>query len=267
MLSTISSKNSLVFWDRNVNGSNIVLSVFDGDNLWMKPYYADMFNQVSLILDRTKHPNIICTDFVKNWHANCTVECGIVDGHIRNALAKHGFDAKGFDDAINKVINKFRGNLGEILVEAVIKSGFAGNEICEPSSYMLVDPTHEEHLDAEGVKPFTGIPVGIQVKNFSQHNKVDRKTFDYSQAMGYRWAMCDPRITSKNFDMWRSTPTQFIISLTDAENDMLVEDNRQLVTFCGPKWWKKLHLESQAKYLEASMMFKAVADEIDSLKA
>ena len=98
---------NLVSWKRNENMSNIYVSAIGGDEMFLKPYYAAVFENCANILKSKK-----VNSFVENvWQPICDDACKSVHNAVSNACRSADISS------IDRVVNKFRGNLGEMLVD------------------------------------------------------------------------------------------------------------------------------------------------------
>lgn len=252
-MKTISSDKNLVVWKRNKNESNIELPVLGGDQYFLKPMYSHLFVACADILKTKK-----IASFVKTWQKLVDDECQNVKNSIRNATR----DFKVSDSALDLVVNKFRGNAGEILVEMLAENGMLSN-ICKPGTYTPVDPDNERFIDAEGIR--NGMPVGIQIKNYNAFSFVKHETFIKSAAMDSIWIRQEKR--PADLGEFISTPGQYIISLSETQ-DIFCEMYRNIVVFLGPKWFESLKIQGSIKTGESAkwQMFRETAQLIDSCR-
>ncbi len=166
---------------------------------------------------------------------------------------------------VKKVVNKFRGNVGEIMAEAIFLK-FPSNFNIAFGSYVPVDPSQEEFVDAEALDAGDSLPVGIQVKNYSLNEEnhfvpVKRETFDKAQAMTTRWLQDKKRIPEDRIVEFLKKPRQIIFSFTNVDKDdfKLLEDTKCSVVFKGPRDIADLRLETKP------FVFKEIVDEISHL--
>lgn len=141
-MKTVSSDRNLLIWKRNKNGSNIELPVLGGDEYYLRGNYAHLFRTVAETLKAKK-----VASFVRLWLDLVNSECSAVEKRIRESAKEF----KPSKSAVELVVNKFRGNCGEILVETLAENGLLSN-ICKPGTYEPVDPDNEKFIDAEGVR-------------------------------------------------------------------------------------------------------------------
>jgi len=244
-MNTITSNKSLVFWKQNINGSNITTV----KPLFLKENYLSVFEQIKIRTDI----NDSKTKFLNIWHYIINNECKIIDNKLKHYTTDN--------ESINLVINKFRGNIGEIFVEKLFID-FGMNFDVVPSSYVPVDPTHEEYIDAEGIHPADGFPVGIQIKNYSKdfkENQVNRLIFSKSMAMTTHWLQDNKKVDPDNFIKFLKIPRQIIFSFTDVKDHRVLTDYQGSVRFIGPKTIEKLDLTNK------SYIFEQIISEISSL--
>lgn len=244
-MQTVSSSKSLIFWSQNINGSNIT-SV--KNNLFLKESYLNVFNELKT---RTSSDGIKIK-FLNMWHSIINDECEKLNNKLLGISANK--------NNIQLVINKFRGNLGEILAEKLFLY-FGRNFGVVPSSYIPVDPTNEEFIDAQGRCPSDNLPIGIQIKNYASYNCVNRETFIKSMAMSTHWIQNKKIIDFEKLTQFYSMPRQIIFSFTDVADTRILTDYAESTRFIGPKEIKKLNLENRNN----SYIFDEIFTEISNL--
>ena len=241
----------LVAWKRNENTSNIYVSAVGGDEMFLKPYYVSVFKECANMLKNTK-----ANSFVENvWQPICDDACKSVHKAVSDACRSNGIDVD--ISSIERVVNKFRGNLGEILVEMLAENGLL--DFIKPGTYDPVDPTREEFFDATAKR--NGMLVGIQVKNYSKFNKVGLEVFLKAAAQSDLWMRRDKM---PNLDV--TSPCQYIISTSEAES-CLAERFNGSVVFLGPKWLDSKRITGSSKTKESAkwMMFAEVAEFVEKI--
>ena len=241
----------LVAWKRNENTSNIYVSAIGGDEMFLKPYYVSVFEECANTLKNTKE-----NSFVENvWKPICDDACKSVHKAVSDACRSNGIDVD--ISSIERVVNKFRGNLGEILVEMLADNGLL--DFIKPGTYDPVDPTREEFFDATAKR--NGMLVGIQVKNYSKFNKVSLEVFLKAAAQSDLWMRRDKM---PNLDL--TSPCQYIISTSEAES-CLAERFNGSVVFLGPKWLDSKRITGSSKTKESAkwMMFAEVAEFVEKI--
>ena len=241
----------LVAWKRNENTSNIYVSAVGGDEMFLKPYYVSVFKECANMLKNTK-----ANSFVENvWQPICDDACKSVHKAVSDACRSNGIDVD--ISSIERVVNKFRGNLGEILVEMLAENGLL--DFIKPGTYDPVDPTREEFFDATAKR--NGMLVGIQVKNYSKFNKVGLEVFLKAAAQSDLWMRRDKM---PNLDL--TSPCQYIISTSEAES-CLAERFNGSVVFLGPKWLDSKRITGSSKTKESAkwMMFAEVAEFVEKI--
>ena len=241
----------LVAWKRNENTSNIYVSAVGGDEMFLKPYYVSVFKECANMLKNTK-----ANSFVENvWQPICDDACKSVHKAVSDACRSNGIDVD--ISSIERVVNKFRGNLGEILVEMLADNGLL--DFIKPGTYDPVDPTREEFFDATAKR--NGMLVGIQVKNYSKFNKVGLEVFLKAAAQSDLWMRRDKM---PNLDV--TSPCQYIISTSEAES-CLAERFNGSVVFLGPKWLDSKRITGSSKTKESAkwMMFAEVAEFVEKI--
>ena len=236
----------LVSWKRNENMSNIYASAVGGDEMFLKPYYAAVFEDCANLLKNAK-----VNSFVENvWQPICDGACS----DVRTAVSRV---ANVDISAIDRVVAKFRGNLGEMLVEMLAENGLL--DFIKPGTYDPVDPTREEFFDATAKR--NGMLVGIQVKNYSKFNKVGLEVFLKAAAQSDLWLRRDQ---IPNLDM--TSPCQYVISTSEASLG-LEERFKGSVVFLGPKWLDSKRITGSTKTKESAkwMMFAEVANAVNKI--
>ena len=236
----------LVSWKRNENMSNIYVSTVGGDEMFLKPHYAAVFEDCANLLKNAK-----VNSFVENvWQPICDGACS----DVRTAVSRV---ANVDISAIDRVVAKFRGNLGEMLVEMLAENGLL--DFIKPGTYDPVDPTREEFFDATAKR--NGMLVGIQVKNYSKFNKVGLEVFLKAAAQSDLWLRRDQ---ISNLDM--TSPCQYVISTSEASLG-LEERFKGSVVFLGPKWLDSKRITGSTKTKESAkwMMFAEVAEFIEKI--
>ena len=244
-MKTISSNKSLIKWRQNINGSNISRE----DELILKDNYLNVFMQLQKFAE-AKDPK---TDFINAWHKICNDECKAVE----TKLASKCSDIS----SIERVVNKFRGNAGEIMAEKTFEL-FGTNWDIFPGSYDTVDPHHEMFIDAQALHIQDRLPIGIQVKNYAVHSKTHRnpvkwETFIKSMAMSTYWCADIKTVPIGKKDQFFSVPRQYIFSFTPPDFAKLTEDFHGSVRFIGPD-----ELERKLDLKHKSYVFSQIIEEI-----
>ena len=240
----------LVSWKRNENMSNIYVSAVGGDEMFLKPHYAAVFEDCANLLKNAK-----VNSFVENvWQPICDGACS----DVRTAVSRV---ANADISAIDRVVAKFRGNLGEMLVEMLAENGLL--DFIKPGTYDPVDPTREEFFDATAKR--NGMLVGIQVKNYSKFNKVGLEVFLKAAAQSDLWLRRDEMCKSC-LEEFTSSPCQYVIS-TSAASLGLEERFKGSVVFLGPKWLDSKRITGSTKTKESAkwMMFAEVANAVNKI--
>ena len=240
----------LVSWKRNENMSNIYVSTVGGDEMFLKPHYAAVFEDCANLLKNAK-----VNSFVENvWQPICDGACS----DVRTAVSRV---ANVDISAIDRVVAKFRGNLGEMLVEMLAENGLL--DFIKPGTYDPVDPTREEFFDATAKR--NGMLVGIQVKNYNKFNKVGLEVFLKAAAQSDLWLRRDEMCKSC-LEEFTSSPCQYVISTSEASLG-LEERFKGSVVFLGPKWLDSKRITGSTKTKESAkwMMFAEVANAVNKL--
>lgn len=257
-MKTISSDKSLVFWKQNQNGTNIYVNGGKNMCLFLKDNYLNVFKTIQTELsDTTKH----YTSFVKLWHKTCKDECDVVRKAIR-ALIIHDYEDACSD--IEKVVMKFRGNLGEIFAEAFFTSNLM-SDICDGTTYDAVDPDNERFVDADVISNATGLKIGVQVKNYDT-SLVSKEIFDKALAEDSMRIRIDNIIPAEKMSEYLSYPHQLIFSFTSAQ-DLFISSNANAIMFIGPDDIDAKNIQGNVKKRIAPnwRMFQKICNEIESL--
>ena len=247
-MKTVSSKNSLIPWIRNMNGSNIS----NVDSLILKENYISVFSK---LFDYTSSSEAK-VKFLEVWHHLVNEECKA----IRKKLKNYSSDMA----SIILVENKFRGNVGEIFAERIF-TDFGYNFDIIPSTYDAVDPANEEFVDAIAKHPIDNLPIGIQIKNYHRDHKdfrentVSRETFVKSMAMTTHWVQDGKFIDFEKLPEFFKIPRQIIFSYTNIGDSRLLNDYAGSVRFIGPNKIEKLNFEQK------SYLFQQIVQEISSI--
>lgn len=267
-MKTITSNKSLIYFEQNSNKSNIGANGVEQLKLLLKPCYVDTFRKIANDLRKTDK---MYGSFVTYWQAACREACKnvkqVVTDYVK-VIKKIDNDTK---DDIKRVVIKFRGNLAEILVEAMfINNKFQG--IGTSEDYIPVDPSNEKYVDASTKSSFDGMPIGIQVKNYDNNVRIndklgqihDKDNFCHAAAQHGVWINDSNIVSDEQLASYRSMPRQFIISFTDTSSK-LVRDYEKTVTFIGPRDIDKLCLQGNTKYSPLWKIFDDIANEIEKL--
>ena len=256
MLKTVSSEKSLILFDQNRSSSNIHhINDGIGTRLLLKENYFNVFNTLA---ERLKSDQYV--SFVTLWHKICNDECKVVRKKLRDLIINDYEDA---GEDIEKVVMKFRGNLGEIFAEMFFTNHLS--RYVDGNQYQPVDPDNERFIDATSVSPSDGLPIGIQVKNYDTEF-VRKETFDKAAAEDCYWLRVDNKIENKDLETYLSSPHQFIFSFTDAI-DLFKTSHAAVVGFIGPKDIDdaKLHGDYKMKIPSRWKSFKDIANEISKV--
>ena len=253
-MKTISSDKSLVLFDQNRSSSNIHhINDGIGTKLLLKDNYFSVFNTLAEELKTKQY-----VSFVKLWHKVCDKECSVVRAKLRALILNDYEDA---ESDIDKVVMKFRGNLGEIFAEAFFTNNLS--QFVDGSSYEPVDPANERFIDATSVSTADGLPIGIQVKNYNV-NLVGKEIFDKAAAEDCYWLRVDKKIKIDDVAAYLASPHQIIFSFTDA-HELFKDSHADVVMFLGPQYIDNAKLQGSMKMKIPArwQLFKKIADEIE----
>lgn len=258
-MKTISSDKSLVFWKQNMNKANIFVNGGKDMRLFLKHNYLNVFSCMrNELADKAKR----YASVIKLWHKACNDECSAVKDKVRNLA---GGEYGKIDDDVERVVMKFRGNLGEIFAEAFFKSNML-SEICDGTTYEPVDPDNERFVDGDVISNASGLPVGVQVKNYDT-SLVPKEIFDKALAEDMMRLRLDKSIPGDRILDYLSAPHQMILSFTDAQ-DLFVSSTAAAIIFIGPKDIdaKNLQGDMKRKIPANWMFFDKICKEIENLK-
>lgn len=257
-MKTILSQKSLVLWKQNQNKTNIYVNGGNDIRLVLKDNYLNVFKTIETELADSAN---CYTSFVKLWHKVCKDECNNVRNAVRSLILH---DYKDAQSDVEKVVMKFRGNLGEIFAEAFFSFNLL-SDICDGSTYDAVDPDNERFVDADVVSNSTGLKIGVQVKNYDM-SLVSKETFDKALAEDSMRIRIDKAIPNDKLLQYLAFPHQIIFSFTDA-NDLFVSTNANAVMFIGPKDIDSKNIQGNIKKHIAPncRMFEKICNEISTL--
>ena len=255
-MKTISSDKSLILFEQNRSTSNIHhINDGVGTKFLLKENYFNVFNTLVEELKTKQYMS-----FVKLWHKVCDKECNAVRTKLRDLILHDYEDA---ESDINKVVMKFRGNLGEIFAEAFFTNNLS--QFVDGSSYEPVDPTNERFIDAISTSTVDGLPIGIQVKNYNAE-LVHKETFDKAAAEDCYWLRVDKKIKFEDVATYLSSPHQVIFSFTDTQ-ELFKESHAAVIIFLGPWYIDSVNLQGNVKMKIPArwQLFKKIADEIEQV--
>ena len=221
------TQNHLNEWNQTANGANL-LGI---DKQLIRDFYHKFFDDL--------HTEIVANypiaSFTKVWRNTCNKWCKTINGELRK-MNPSGKDNPESMAKVDKVVNKFRGNVAEIFFEAAVQ--YARFDWILPTGYEPIDPWNEEQLDGEGKSPFGDYPIGIQIKNWNHGNPITRHVFNEIAGMAWKWYV---RGKLKNIDMSMKPTYMYVVSF-DSEGYFNDETNKDLeetmsgtIKFIGPK--------------------------------
>lgn len=261
-MQTVTGPNSLITAKQTLNRSNI----FVIDDMFFKENYHNVFASISNLYQSGK----TFSKFTETWYTVCADECKAVRNKLRDVLNSRKptqpltTDEK---DMIERVVVKFRGNLGEIFAEAFFTEGFMAH-ICKPTAYDPVDPNNERYTDATSISARDGLPIGIQIKNynkFAESAVSAREIFDKA-CVSYLRA-CTETVKPEDIIRYMSQPRQIVFTFTELANDLLMDEYNKYVIVFGPKDIDAKGLQGNAKKKLTPnwLFFKTIADKILSV--
>lgn len=255
-------ENSLILWRNTMNRSNVFGDGQTDMELLLAEDYLEVFENVCGILKS----NVRQVSFCKLWQKTAEAECIAVRRKVAAVAATAGTKGPEAEESVQRVVDKFRGNIGEIFAEAYFKEGYALN-VCDPSTYVPVDPKRERYVDADA-KSRDGLPVGIQVKNYAI-SQVTLEIFQKSLAENML-RIVDGTVPANRVVEYLAYPRQFIFSLT-AANSLALDDSaiKKVVSFIGPKDIDKAGIQGDQKRGTPPnwQMFQRIVDEIKDFTA
>jgi len=217
---------SLIKFECNENTTGINNGIGEDITFLLRPCFIKVFEEVV-----GKFKNGIYNDFVKKvWMPACNIGEMMAEDTLKQLGSRH--NVKFNQNDIEKVIRKFRGNLGEIFAELYFTSGKCS--ICNLNKYIPIDPFNEDYTDAESEHINTKLPIYIQVKNF-ESIKIDRTIFDKAESM-FAQKLYRPKsvICFDDRNKYIDIPHQIIFSMTNVSDNRILKDYSGHVIFIGP---------------------------------
>lgn len=261
-MNTITSDNSLIYFEQNSNKSNIGANGETSITLVLKPYYYKVFNTIA---NEFKSTDKRYASFVKVWQNTCKDVCKEAKKALENYVKvckKIDADTK---DSINLVLSRFRKNLGMILTEALITK----NILRINAEQFTVNHDCYEQIDA--TMEINGMPASIQVKNHNSvakyTNNCEKRDDDYishALAQNGKWFSDKTKISDEMLVKYRATPRQFVISFTQT-NPLVVKKHYKSVAYFGPSDIDRLHLQGTSRFPGNWKFFEDIANEIEAV--
>lgn len=270
-MKTISSSpsTSLIYWNQNRNGTQLTDINFEDGALALKKFYFDVFNKIAQHLKNANFLNIIPL-----WHITLN---DVIDNNlrplIRDAIFNHS--SNDYKDITERIVNKFRGNCGEIFAEKFFSDNY--DKICKNGSYMPVDPNNEKGTDAFAISKFSGREIGIQVKNYRadftdkykliQEKKIDIDVFRTAGYEAFRLMhRLNNELDGEQLKDYMNYESYVIFSFTDVRNKSFIEDTKGSIKFIGPNDIRSVMNIGSFKSSSGNWrFFKDIADEINCL--
>lgn len=261
-LTTLTGDKSLILSRQTLNRSNI-LGLGD---LFFKNNYFNVFNRIANDFESATGSFATFTD---KWQDVIAEEEVLIKQQLIKYLTTSLSKSEITDEDkshINLILNKFRGNCGEIFAEAFFKTGFMSlhgiKNIYEP-----VDPTNEQYDDGRSYSMADGLPIGIQVKTFSKNTSSainSREIFNKTTAMYARTLFS---LSDSDLLKFRTRPRQIIFSFTDFAEDYIKNEYAKTTLFVGPTDINKANLQGNFKTGEPpnSSFFKDIAETIKNI--
>lgn len=255
-------ENSLILWRNTMNRSNVFGDGQTAMELLLAEDYLEVFENICEILKSSLRQ----VSFCKLWQKVVETECAVVRRKVIGVMSATKAKGPEAEESAQRIVDKFRGNLGEIFAEAYFKEGYALN-VCDPKTYVPVDPKHERYVDADA-KSRDGLPVGIQVKNYAV-SQVAIEVFQKSLAENML-RIIDGTVSADRLVEYLAYPRQFIFSLT-AANGLALDDPaiKKVVSFIGPKDIDKAGIQGDQQHGTPPnwQMFQRIVDEIKDFTA
>lgn len=209
---------SLIYWKQTCNKYELGYSKaaelkIDLDRYFIESY-ADVFKEIENKLIASKK-----VSFVKLWKDVLNSKLSKLRKKISTDFAPVNIESENVD----KMINKFRGNCGEILIEKLVEVGYFSKYF---KNYIPIDPNHEDYTDASADELNGKGKIGIQIKNFNT-TKIERTIIEKAAIMDSIW------IRNKKASL--DYISQIIISFTDRDDDYKIADLKNCHIFIGPK--------------------------------
>ena len=227
------NNTSLVLFSQNRNGSNISTHPSGKLETLLIPFFADFFNGLGDIFKNT-----IPADFISPWRS----QLDQTNDKLKKFLKKEYESSikDNLNEHINLVMTKFKGNIGEIFAEYFFK--LHATDICDTGTYSLVDPHHEEFIDA--IAENNGQHIEIQIKNYSKYNLVKREVFAKASDQICRYMFSGKVDDPKDY---LSSPKAFILSFSEVNSEEYLDTYHDVVSFLGPTYINGKHLHGNIK--------------------
>lgn len=251
-----------------MNTQNLILcestrnrvNIFNGDKykLFFKPYYIDVFQTMLNMLNVQKR------DVVMLWQDVIGQKIKDLKKALKEEFKEYGEIP---EDDVQRIADKFRGNLGEIFAEKFFTEGYAGKYV-KATSYQPVDPTSETSsvdcakIDARGKSGMNGSLIGIQVKNFKTGNLVGRDVFNEVCSQVSIWDYqtdIEKTFGKSKREYSQEVVPMIIFSFTEAASPMLLDNYNKLVKFIGP------NVISKAKIQESTLFFEEIIEALNNV--
>lgn len=246
MIDTISGNNSLLAIDKNLNRVN---------NTAFNPRLPkDFFQKIYLTffknLKADVYQNNAIIDFCEHWYKLNKSILTILSKKLKSNLNNPVIPGKPTDEKrIDMIVNKVRGNLGEIFVEGLIKYP-NGNmiDMCT-HDYVGVDPNNEKYFDCTSIHADTKLPIHIQIKNFNKDVKIDSNDIRMIFCKtGNTMSEVISELDDDASNIYKKKPHQLIFSFTGDSSSAvlkdLIEEYKTRTVFFGPEKINKLNIQN-----------------------
>ena len=286
MLKTITnnSKQSLIYWDQNKNGSNFEVSIFNGNERALQPFYENFFQNLRDLIKLGE----VKSNLIPLWNDNMDNQLNEVNEFLKKSIVDYTginyWDEKKREEnnvndltkneietRISFILNKFRGNCGEILTEAIIQY-YPGVFGIIPNTYQPVNPHEDyEYMDASALNSSTKMPVGIQVKCWKE-KKLDWGVFGkalIASRLNLQKFLEKPNpqiFAHEHFFEFNQIefskyPDQIIFSFTDPKENLFLRKTNRIIKFFGPKEIENLDIVRNDNWV----LFNDIVTEIRKL--
>jgi len=216
MLKTLCGNKSLILWKHNRNNANVYQPIGDTsyDN-FVKEQFIIFFTKL-----RKKLVEANYNSFCKLWLTLSDAWKNETSMNLENFVHNIGLNDK------TKILNKMRGNIGEIFAEQFFQN-FGFKYMIFPQTYEPIDPENERFADAHADMS-DGIKCSIQVKNYSGEIPIEI----------LRKACCEDCFALREQSdplRYLSAKRQILFSFTDKCFSPLEDDYGKIIRLIGPK--------------------------------
>lgn len=266
--------HSLIRWEQNKNG--VGLNTVNGDpiDFILLDSYLNLFTRIrNQIKESNKSKNKIVS-FVDLWQKEMDIFTSDVEKVVLNYVKKHNITTLT-NEQLKDIKFKAKGNVGEIMVIAIVIDGLVYPCLGGIKNVSVVNPQEESYGDIFAIHIETGYTIDIQVKNYDEKTLVDRDVFNKATTMrADRVDGENPRVPGINFktkklkEKYENTPHQIIFSFSKVSDERLLKENKKRVLYIGPKEIDayKIQGDSEKNIPGRVTMFDKIIDNIKYMK-